>query len=465
VSVFLPLSVMLPAAALEAEGFQVSLVDQRIDGDWKEQIAAVDGDCLFLGISAMTGPQLGWALRGAEIAKEADPEVPVVWGGTHPTILPAETLADDRVDAVVAGKGERAAVDVARKILRGGREAVTGAIHEGPSRRSPSGLTLRQPRLDYRRLRWSEYVTPVVDGTEGLAHVTSRGCPHRCSYCYNRVVNRSRWRGEPAEQVLDDLQRLRDLGCRGVLLFEDNFFADRRRAEAVAEGILERGLDLKIKSDCRADYVLRYDEAFLRLLRRAGFEVLFVGAESGSDRVLEMINKGVTVGGLVEANRSLARAGIRPHYSFMAGLPGESERDVYSTVRLMRRLKKENPAAMLSPVKGYVPYPGTRTFERAVEMGFRPPSSLEGWSRFDWNGCPRPWLSKRQARLVEKASYVTAGIDTQLVENSGIKRNPIYWRLYRFYARICRKRCERREFGPMPELPLLRLGRRLLDVA
>ena len=178
-----------------------------------------------------------------------------------------------------------------------------------------------------------------------------------------------------------------------------------------------------------------------------------------------MIRKDVTVGQILEANRRLARAGIRPHYSFMAGLPGETESDVYATVRFMRRLKKEHPGALLSPIKGYVPYPGTRTFETAVEMGFDPPRTLEGWSRYDWNGSPRPWLTKRQSLLVEKATYLTAGIDTQLVEDSGLKQHPLLWHLYSFYARICRKRCERRSFGPMPELPLLRLLKHWLSAA
>ena len=453
---------MLPAAAVEASGIPATVIDQRVEADWRGRVAReARANPLFFGISAMTGPQIRWGLRAAEVVRQAAPDVCIVWGGTHPTVLPAETLADDRVDAVVKGRGVKVAVDLARSLSNGGAESVRGQVIEQPAAERPPGCTLRQPPLDYERYDWRRYVTPVVGETEGLAHVTSRGCPHRCRYCYNRSVNRSRWRGEPAEDVLDGIERLRALDVRAVLFFDDNFFASLPRVRKVAEGLVARGIRIEIKADCRADYLLKVDDDFLRLLRRAGFRVLYIGAESGSDRILRMVHKDVTVGQLLAANRRLAGAGIRPHYSFMAGLPEETERDMRATVRLMLRIKKENPAALMSPVKGYTPYPGTELFDKAVSMGFEPPKTLDGWSSFNWNGAPRPWLTKPLAKLVEKLSYATAGIDTQLFETSGLAKSRLFAPLFRFYARINRKRCERQKIGPMPELAIIKLARRL----
>ena len=460
-TVFLPLSAILPAAAVEATGTPATVIDQRVEPDWRERVAReARANPLFFGISAMTGPQIGWGLRAAEIVRKVAPEVCIVWGGTHPTVLPAGTLADDRVDAVVKGRGVKVAADLAVALSNGGVEGVIGKVIEQPAAERPPGCTLRQPAIDYERYNWQRYVTPVVGETEGLAHVTSRGCPHRCRYCYNRSVNRSHWRGEPAEDVLADIERFRALGMRGVLFFDDNFFASLPRVRKIAEGIVARGLEIEIKADCRADYILKYDDEFLRLLRRAGFRVLYIGAESGSDRILDMVHKDVTVGQLLAANRRLAGAGIVPHYSFMAGLPDETEQDMRATVRLMLRIKKETPAALLSPIKGYTPYPGTELFDKTVAMGFEPPKTLEGWSRFNWNGAPRPWLTKHLAKLVEKLSYATAGIDTQLFETSGLAKKGLVAALLRFYFHVNRKRCERRNIGPMPEIAAIKLARR-----
>jgi len=460
VNVLFPLSVMLPAAALGEAGIRTVVIDQRIDTDWRARVTrAVRDGCLFFGISAMTGPQIRWGLRAAELVREAAPACPIVWGGIHPSLLPDQTLADDRVDSVVVGRGEPAIVELARARLAGASLPPRTVVPQ------QNGRALAQPRIRYGECSWETYVTHVTDGARGLSHTTSRGCPHRCAYCYNGNLNESRWQGCSAEDVLEDLTALARLGCTGALLIEDNFFVNRKRVERVVDGLLERGLGLKIKADCRADYLLGYDDEFLDRLKRAGFEELFVGVESGSDRILELVRKDVTVAQIVRANRKLAGAGIRPHYSFMAGLPGERPEDVHDTVRLMRQLKDEHPGAVFGAIKGYVPYPGTEMYDAAVALGFDPPSSLEAWSRYDWNGSPRPWLNARHERLVEKATFVSAGLDTDLVGRSGLSHKPVLWFFYRLYAHICRKRCEKRDFGFMPELPILRLAKHVLGGA
>jgi hypothetical protein len=459
-SVFLPLSVMLPASTLQHEGIPSVIIDQRMDRQWRGHLAAeLEREPIFVGISAMTGPQIRWGLRAAELVRSRSPHTPIVWGGVHPSVLAEETLADDRVDLVVKGRAVELIAGLTRALCVGGSDAC-GRIHRD-SGETDGGRTLRQPPLEYRMVDWRRYVTPVVGRVKGLAHVTSRGCPHRCSYCYNQSINRSRWRGSSAEEVLDDLERLSELGVQGVMLLDDNFFADLERVRKIAHGLLARKLRLSIKADCRADYLLRVDDAFLHLLRRSGFEILYIGAESGSDRILEYIQKDVTVDQLLEANRRLARHGIRPHYSFMAGLPGETEKDLRSTVRLMRAIRREHPGAILSPIKGYVPYPGTRMYDRALQLGFSPPQSLEGWSGFDWNGARRPWLIPSMERMVEKATYLTAGLDTYLFDRSSVASHGLLAGLYRMYARLCRKRLDASDLGIMPELPFLRLVKRL----
>ena len=137
------------------------------------------------------------------------------------------------------------------------------------------------------------------------------------------------------------------------------------RVEKIARGIIDNKLKLAIKADCRADYIARYSEDFLALIRRAGFELLYIGAESGSDRILELVQKGVDVSTLHAANARLAAAGIRPHYSFMAGLPGETEADVEAIFDLCRRLSETRKdvdvkrGAIRAAVSWLVPRPHT----------------------------------------------------------------------------------------------------------
>ncbi len=465
-SVFAPLSVLLPAAALRRAGLTTEVIDMRVDRDWRRRLRdAARRRPSMLGVSAMTGAQIRHGLQAARIWRREAPDAAIVWGGVHATLLPEQTLEHQLVDAVVAGVGEEAIVELARELAAGRGGEALGRVH----RFEPEGSGVRDerrvPGLDWEAYDWKSWVTPVVDDRRGLALVTSRGCPHRCGYCYNRSVNGSRWQGEPAGAVLEDLERIAALGERGVILFDDNFFVSRRRVETIARGLVDRGLRLAIKADCRADYLARYDDDFLELLARAGFSLLYIGAESGSDRMLEAMRKDATVEQLLEANRKLARAGIRPHYSFMAGLPGERIDDVRATIELMLRLKRENPRAYLSPIKGYVPYAGTDMFDRACSEGFEPPRELEGWRRFDWSSGEQPWLERDERRFVEKATYVSAGVDTAIAEIAGIGSRGLLGLGYRRWARLCRRRCERPDLGSVPELPLVRLFRRLATSA
>lgn len=458
VSVFMPLAVQFLANALRQEGFEPRIFDQRLEKNWKKRLRRELADKpLYTGISAMTGHQLKGGLTVARYVRKISPDTLLVWGGIHASILPEETLCDPLVDTVVTGRGEEPAVRIAQIVADGGKRRLINRVISAGKEAS----NLRSADFFEIPADWPQYLTPVVRDVRGLAYVSSRGCPHRCAYCYNRAVNQSNWSGDSAASVIDYLVEQNRLGIKGVIFFDDNFFVDRRRVEEIAEAIIARNLKVAIKADCRADYLVNCDEHFLRLLKRAGFELLYIGAESGSDRMLQIMQKDLTVDQLVVANRRLSRAEISPHYSFMAGLPGEKIDDMRKTIRLMMRLKEEHPGAYLSPVKAYVPYPGTRLFDEAVKSGFRAPRTLREWSRCNWGSRRRAWLTRDMARFVEKMAYVSLGIDSSSMELSGLNRSRFATWGFLNFARLCRRRCQCPDLGLIPELPLIRAARKI----
>ncbi len=458
VSIFLPLSILSIASSLTDAGFSCVVIDMRVDSKWKRTLKeALLRAPLYVGISAMTGRQIHWGLKAANVVRRITPSIPIVWGGTHASVLPEETLGHGCADAVVVGRGEEHAIHIAT-LLAKSPTAVNGRIFRAP--KAPTGIHPSNHRVDFERYPPHPYFTPVVRDIRGPSYATSRGCPHKCAYCYNKAVHGSAWTAEPSSVVLEHLTVLHALGAKGVVLFEDNFFVNQRRVEETACGLIERGLNLAIKADCRADYIARYSDDFLKLIRRAGFEMLYIGAESGSDRILESMNKGVDVQTLIVANRRLAEADIRPHYSFMAGLPGETVQDMRATVDLMIRLKTDHPGAYLSPVKAYVPYPGTDLYEVAVAAGFKPPKNLEEWSAYDWNNRPAPWLGRAEARYIEKMTYVTSGLDPSAMELAGLNHNRLAsWGFLQF-SKLCKKRCKLPTLGLIPEMPIVRFVKR-----
>ena len=159
-----------------------------------------------------------------------------------------------------------------------------------------------------------------------------------------------------------------------------NFFVNKRRVVELFSRCRQRGLEFRWVCTGRVDAVLSMDDDVLRFLRQAGLISVFFGIESGSSKILKLINKGITPETALKLNVRLRQEGITPHYSFMAGFPTETEEDVQKTMKLMHRLKWENPQAVIWRLNQYTPYPGTELFDLAVQHWFKPPERFEDWS-------------------------------------------------------------------------------------
>ena len=153
--------------------------------------------------------------------------------------------------------------------------------------------------------------------------------------------------------------------------------------------------------------------------------------ESGSKPIIEVLRKNFQLDQLLDANRRLGRSGIRPTYTFMSGIPGETDNDIRKTVDLMFQLKHENPDAVLGNIKPFVPYPGTGFYDMALASGFKPPERLEDWSRFVWGNYANidiPWTSKKRRNWLNCLYFYTVALNPRyLFINS---------RLFSFLARI-----------------------------
>jgi radical SAM superfamily enzyme YgiQ (UPF0313 family) len=209
--------------------------------------------------------------------------------------------------------------------------------------------------------------------------------------------------------IIDDLSGRYSLD--GVVFQEDNFFANRNRAFAVVKGLATRGL--RWKANSRASYVARFSDDDLAMLAASGCAVLQCGAEAGSQRILDLISKDVTVDAILAANRRLEHHRIPVRYNLIVGFPTETSAERQQTLALIDRLRQENPSCLPPFLNIYAPYPGTPLYPLAVKEGFRAPGSLEGWSRITWNCANAPWLaedvrtelSELSARFLKESGY------------------------------------------------------------
>jgi radical SAM superfamily enzyme YgiQ (UPF0313 family) len=398
---------------VDAAGYRVEIIDQQVDASWEQTLErALAGRPLCVGISAMTGNQIRCGSAAAALVRSAS-TVPIVWGGVHASLLPEQTAADPLVDVVVFGEGEGTFLEVIRR-LEAGRavEGVAGTCFkmDGTVRMNPARPFLdldRCPPLPYHLLEVERYVTADDVSERTLELPTSRGCPHRCGFCYNLRFARRCWRTMSVpvilERLTDVVQRFR---LTGVNFREDNFFTDRGRVQAICQGILERGLKIGWHADCRCDDFARYPETFLHLLRESGLRALTFGAESGSQRTLDAVGKDISVADILTAARRATQLGLIANFHFMTGFPDETEEDLLRTYRLIGTLLRGDRRRRIYGPALYTPYPGTSLYDRCLELGFRPPGDLAGWADYHWQRLNLPWRRPAEARSQERAAWV-----------------------------------------------------------
>jgi radical SAM superfamily enzyme YgiQ (UPF0313 family) len=446
----LPLSLLCTATRLDRQGYKIRIVDQFADPLWKEHFQeALQQKPICFGVTSMTGPQILRAIEASVEFKQMYPDVPVVWGGIHASLLPDQTVRHEAIDVVVVGEGEEAFEDLVKAIeSQKPLSSVNGIYYKenGTIRWTVPRNFIdldAEPPLSYHLVDVSLYRRQLF-GVDHLTFNSSRGCTFRCSFCWDPVMHRRKWRAMQPLTVLDQLKRIiRDYNIRGFLFTDDHFFIDMHRARGILEEIVRADLNIMIsKLQIRADTICRMDRDFLDLLVRAGVKRMTVGIESGNQRVLDLIKKDVSLEEVIEANQKLAPFPIVPLYLFMMGLPTETPEEFRDSVMLAQRLLKENPKAVKT-FNIYTPYPGTELYDVALQLGLKQPDRLEDWARFNFRNIPKEsaWITPETKKLVENLDLPLMFVGEHFTD-SYRKTNSIISALGKLYSPLARYRVE-----------------------
>ncbi len=262
----------------------------------------------------------------------------------------AAVLAEEAIAGVLGGEYEGWISGVAESLASGARplapgwteRGANGPLTERPAIAIADIDALPPPAHDELLAGGYTVAYPVQRRTRlRCAYVLStRGCPHACTFC-SPVEMRSRflpYRVRNVDAVVDELAQVAALGANVVYFNDDNFLRERDRVAALCEGILRRGLDISWLADARVDDV---DPALLPLMRRAGCSTLCLGVESGSQRVLDALRKGITVEQTRAAADAIRRAGIWMVAYVILGSPGETDAERQATWRLLDDIRPE----------------------------------------------------------------------------------------------------------------------------
>ncbi len=400
--------------------FDVTLVDQRFDKDWQETVRRLlsRGNIVLAGTTAMTGLQLKGALEFMKLVKGCS-DVPTVFGGVHASILPLQTVAHEAVDYVVVGEGENVLPALAGALARGvdprgdsEAEYVRSVVWKGKTDFECASVADLDalPAPPHSLFAMERYVGASPYGRM-LSVLTSRGCPHGCTFCIHSARDaRSQWRAMSAEKTVDLLFTLAsDLAVEHFHIQDDNFFVSTARVEKVVALLNERRPTFTwTLGGAHVAHLKHYSPDFFRTMRSAGCVRLLIGAESASQEVLSRVGKKQTPQQVMDINRNLTEAGIRPIYSFISGVPDETDDDLRATVELMARLRKSGGQVDVGTIKPLIFYPGSTLYSWALDNGFVPPETVEGWIGISWDHyleLPYPWLSQSRRRFLIRLYY------------------------------------------------------------
>jgi radical SAM superfamily enzyme YgiQ (UPF0313 family) len=332
------------AACLENDGHKTRIIDEIAGEDVETGLDDFRPD--LVGISFMTM----YAPRAYALAKriKAERGIPVVFGGTHPTAMPEEAI--EHGDCVIRGEAEWVFP-----------QAITDNRLEGIIEASPPGDldALPEPRRD--RMAMNVYAAAGEElcgfNYRTLGVITSRGCPFRCEYCINSQ-RETQLRFHSADRVVEEIQYLVDRYNIESIAFYDELMATHiDRFREICEKFIETGLN-KLKWECQV-HARRIRPDLVPLMKRAGCLQVNIGFESGSQRLLDRMQKDCTVEINEAAARMVREAGIRVRGSFIVGTPGETEEDVRLTEQFIKRAKID-----FASVHYLTPYPGTALYEQ-----------------------------------------------------------------------------------------------------
>ncbi|MBD3334921.1 MAG: radical SAM protein, partial [Candidatus Eisenbacteria bacterium] len=318
------------------------------------------------GITTMTFTLID-VIKTAHIIKEIDPGIKVVLGGPHVHLYPKETLSIPAVDYLVLGEGEIPFQELLDNIDDPQRlSEITGLVFRSNGNMVNTGVRGLRDNLDEipfpaRHLTpYERYSSLMAKRNPVTTMFTSRGCPYQCIFC-DRPHLGKHFRARSAQNVVDEMEQCVEMGIREFLIYDDTFTIQRKRVEEICEEILRRRLDIGWDVRARVNTV---DEELARLMRRAGCERIHYGVEAGSDRMLKVLKKGITVRQAQEAFRITKRAGIATLAYFIIGSPSETAGDIEATMRLALDLDPD-----YCHITIMTPFPGTALYFQGLQQG------------------------------------------------------------------------------------------------
>ena len=374
-----PLGVTYVAAAFEAAGAEVKILDYIVNRYTPEKLKA-ELDAFQPDVVGATSVTLNFygAADIVRTAKRHNPDIITMMGGPHVSFDAENTLkAYPEIDLIVRGEGERTIAELTPRL----KDKKTWTEIRGLAFRQNGQLVMTEDRefiedldslpLPARRLlplsRYQALGYPI-------SIITSRGCPYSCIFCQGRRMVGKKIRKRSAALIVDEIEHILSYGINRINVADDLFASDKAKVKEVCGEIQKRGLSFTWSAFARVNTV---DRETLQTMKDTGCDSVSFGVESGNPEMLQRIRKKITLDQVRQAVRLCNEVGMIAHTSFIVGLPGETMETLEETKQF---------AGSLGSLYGYhflSPFPGTTVREEVDQYDLE--ILTHDWSRYDAN--------------------------------------------------------------------------------
>ncbi|MDI6792567.1 MAG: radical SAM protein [bacterium] len=405
----IPLGLIYVGSALERNGYNVKIW-HLLPEEFEDALPEIRGrQPLWVGLSVLSGMTTFYAAQLSRRIREEIPKTSIVWGGHHASAVPDECIRKDYIDYVIHGEGEETAVEFSDALLSSSDlSGILGLGFKDKNRCSivnskrPLAEDLDRYELNWELVNVRNYMNRNSQGKIPMTFYSSRGCPYKCAFCATPLYTGKSFRAHSPEFVTKNLFYMKETyGFDSVFFADDNFMLDANRGLEIIRRLTEGGVSVDTL-DVRLNQL---NEEILAKFRDYGVCGVFFGYESGNDRILTLMNKGIDVDYIKKKVILLKEYNIVCWASGIVGIPTETREEMYETIDFSMWLRDTLPEGSTVSVYRYMPLPKTKLLELAIQKGFQYPTCSEDWRKIDPIGPYYkmewiPWITEQDEAFI-----------------------------------------------------------------
>ncbi len=369
-----PLGLAYVAASLEKANYKVEMLDNYLlkkpTNEIKQQLQQQKPEIVGITCGSATYHR---CIETAKTIKETLPNCKVVVGGWHASYMPESILQHPEIDYAVMGEGERAMVELATHITNGkGNEALANIAglayrHNGSiAKNAPKFISnmdeIPFPARHLLPMHLYDRTIEFLNAKPADVMSIARGCPYNCAFCETKKLWGNTCRSFSPNRTLDEVNYMIDkFHTKGLYFINDNFTLKKKETTELCNLMVKNKLDLEWVCDTRVNLVSR---ELLSKMKEAGCKAIWFGVESGSPRILERINRNITLEQTETAFKLCREQGIQIACSFMLGFPDETHADMEATLKFAKKLDPD-----WCQFNIFIAYPDSSLYQELLQKG------------------------------------------------------------------------------------------------